>query len=89
MGPGLVLTWLTYAHLKLNTCMEDLDYRHPRGLHRATETALCQLDELAVGSLGMETGGRYCRLSVHDTGEGMSAEMQQHLFEPFYTTTEI
>lgn len=36
-------TRLTYAHLKLNACLEDLDYRHPRGLHRAT------LEQLATG----------------------------------------
>ena len=30
--------------------------------------------------------GRYARLQVSDTGEGMSAEVAEHIFEPFYTT---
>jgi signal transduction histidine kinase len=30
--------------------------------------------------------GRYVRLSVEDTGVGMSPEVQQHLFAPFFTT---
>jgi len=30
--------------------------------------------------------GAYARLLVSDTGEGMSAEVAEHIFEPFYTT---
>src|SRR6185369_17290324 len=32
--------------------------------------------------------GPYVRLSVADTGHGMSAEVQTHVFEPFFTTKE-
>jgi CheY-like chemotaxis protein len=32
--------------------------------------------------------GSYVRISVSDTGIGMDAEVQAHLFEPFYTTKE-
>jgi hypothetical protein len=32
--------------------------------------------------------GHYVRLTVHDNGCGMAAEVQQRLFEPFFTTRE-
>ena len=30
--------------------------------------------------------GRYCRLTVHDTGGGMDTTTLEHIFEPFFTT---
>jgi CheY-like chemotaxis protein len=33
--------------------------------------------------------GRYLRLSVSDTGKGMSPEVQAQIFEPYYTTKKI
>jgi len=32
--------------------------------------------------------GHYVRLTIHDNGCGMPPEVQQHLFEPFYTTRD-
>ncbi len=36
-----------------------------------------------------ELGGDYVRLSVIDTGTGMSAEVQTRVFEPYFTTKEV
>jgi len=33
--------------------------------------------------------GSYVKLSVKDTGSGMSREVQERIFEPFYTTKEV
>ncbi len=33
--------------------------------------------------------GPYLRISVSDTGSGMSTEIREHIFEPFYTTKEV
>jgi PAS domain S-box-containing protein len=46
---------------------------------------------LATSNVEIEEGerkGAYVRLSVRDTGTGMSDEVKSHLFEPFFTTKE-
>src|SRR5207302_786531 len=54
-----------------------------------TLTIATGLAELDGGYARMHPGvraGRYVRLTVTDTGTGMSAEVAAHIFEPFFTT---
>jgi len=44
---------------------------------------------LAANQAGALPAGDYVRVSVADTGTGMSEEVRQRAFEPFYTTKEV
>ena len=54
------------------------------------EMTLAEIDvegELAI--FQAVSSGSYVRLSVNDTGCGMSPETLEHIFEPFFTTKEV
>jgi PAS domain S-box-containing protein len=52
------------------------------------QTANVTFFEAKAFSSGHLPPGDYVRLSISDTGCGMSAEVRAHLFEPFFTTKE-
>ncbi len=59
----------------------------PKGGRLTIETANLTLDD---GARYPELApGRYVRLSVSDTGVGMTDEVQSQIFEPFFTTKEF
>ena len=61
----------------------------PTGGKLTIETSNANLDETYARDRQPVIPGRYVMLAVSDTGEGMSAETQARIFEPFYTTKEV
>ena len=61
----------------------------PGGGKILVETRNVVLDDLYIAQeIGVEPG-HYVRLSISDTGEGMSAETRNRAMEPFFTTKPI
>ena len=72
----------------MNLCSNARDAMPDGGiLTIATERA--DLNELAVGELGIGKPGSYGLLSVSDTGIGMDERTREKIFDPFYTTKEV
>jgi len=60
----------------------------PGGGRLTVETGNVDLREAETGDLPGAAPGPYVMLAVSDTGVGISKEVMEHMFEPFFTTRE-
>jgi PAS domain S-box-containing protein len=60
----------------------------PQGGLLTLETGPAMLDDAFVSTHPGSSRGAHVRLSIEDTGCGMTPEVLSHLFEPFFTTKE-
>ncbi|MGM0556643.1 MAG: ATP-binding protein [Myxococcota bacterium] len=61
----------------------------PEGGTLTFETTDLHISNPSSYGLPDRASGRYVRLTVSDTGVGMSDEVMQHIFDPFYTTKDV
>jgi PAS domain S-box-containing protein len=61
----------------------------PNGGHLTLSTTAIRADSRMNNLRAGVNAGVYARLSVRDTGHGISPEIQARLFEPFFTTHDV
>ena len=61
----------------------------PQGGELEISTDLAELDAAAATAHADASPGRYVRITVTDTGEGMSPQVLQRAVEPFFSTKEV
>jgi signal transduction histidine kinase len=71
----------------LNLCLNAIQAMPEGGTLRVVAEA-CELQEDFLQPGETLRPGGYLRLTVADTGQGMSAAVRERLFEPFFTTKE-
>jgi CheY-like chemotaxis protein len=72
----------------LNLCLNARDAMPSGGALLLTTDMVVLGESVSEPGLHIEPG-RYVVFGITDTGQGMSAEVQQHIFEPFFTTKEV
>jgi two-component system, cell cycle sensor histidine kinase and response regulator CckA len=91
LAPDLWVVRADAAHLQqviVNMAINARDAMPAGGILTVT-TENAELDEVWCSVRPRLAPGRYVRLSVSDTGIGMSPEIQARAFEPFFTTKEV
>jgi CheY-like chemotaxis protein len=76
------------AQVLMNLCVNSRDAMPDGGtLVIATENTIMDQDNIA--NCPYVAPGEYIKLTVTDTGTGISKQAQAQIFEPFYTTKEV
>jgi PAS domain S-box-containing protein len=61
----------------------------PGGGRLTIETANSEVDEVLTASHPFMSPGPHVRITVRDSGHGMTADVKAHAFEPFFTTKPV
>ncbi len=73
----------------INLCSNAFDAMEEDGGLLTVQVADEKIDQWSVASASHLAPGQYVKLSVIDTGHGMSGDTIKRIFEPYFTTKEV
>ena len=73
-------------HVLMNLCTNAAHAMREKGGVLEVKLQDVKLDEDMVAQYEELTAGRYVRLTVRDTGQGIDPEIMDRIFDPFFTT---
>ena len=83
--PCVVANFTQFHQVLLNLAVNARDAM-PNGGRLTFEARTVRIETATKGTLSVLKPGGYILLSVSDTGDGITPEVQDHIFEPFYST---
>jgi PAS domain S-box-containing protein len=72
----------------MNLCLNSRDAM-PQGGTLTIAIENINMDERTIGDHPYVVPGEYVKITVTDTGTGISKEKQENIFEPFFTTKDV
>jgi len=86
---GCIVADPTQMHqVVMNLCTNAYHAMRDEGGVLRVDVAEAELDDKDIVSKAKIKPGRYVRLTVSDTGEGMDRRIVERIFDPFFTTKE-
>ena len=87
---GLVLADPTHIHqIVMNICTNAFHAMEGGGGTLRVRLARHLVREEARADVGRLIPGEYLRLSIEDSGDGISPEVRERIFDPYFTTKEV
>ena len=86
--PPTLLDPMHGEQILMNLCINARDAMQGHGMLTIRLTHGAQVQAVCA-SCRQPVEGRFIEVTVSDTGSGIPADVQEHMFEPFYSTKEV